>query len=113
MISQYIIILPKVTSLYLLTTAAMISVPPVLPLLLNTMPRPIPQSIEPKIQAIESCPGPRSFNGLPAASTNTNCKNHSKNVSIIIAYADLILNFGPRILAAQLRNMTLTIKYVH
>ena len=47
-ISQYIIIRPSVISLYLLTTAAIISVPPVLPLLLNTIPKPIPQRIAPK-----------------------------------------------------------------
>ena len=47
-ISQYIIIRPKVTSLYLLIIHAIISVPPVLPLLQNTMPIPKPSNPAPR-----------------------------------------------------------------
>lgn len=45
-ISQYIIMRPRVTSLYLLIIQAMISVPPVLPLLQKTMPIPNPKQID-------------------------------------------------------------------
>ena len=47
--SQNIIICPSVTSLYLLIMAAMISVPPVEPLLRNTMPMPMPSIAAPRI----------------------------------------------------------------
>lgn len=52
--SQYIIIRPSVTSLYLLIIHAMISVPPVLPLLQNTMPMPKPKRPAPITQAMKS-----------------------------------------------------------
>ena len=51
-ISQNIIIRPKLTSLYLLTIAAIISVPPVLPFAVKAKPIPLPQKIAPRIQAI-------------------------------------------------------------
>ena len=47
--SQSIIICPRVTSLYLLIMEAMISVPPVEPLLRNTMPMPMPSMAAPKM----------------------------------------------------------------
>jgi hypothetical protein len=69
-ISQYIIIRPNVTSLYLLIIQAMISVPPVLPLLQNTMPMPKPNNPAPTTQAMNSCPGPNNCGKLPSGPFN-------------------------------------------
>lgn len=111
--SQIMIMRPKVTSLYLLTIAAMISVPPVLPLQLNTTPKPIPHIAAPIRQAMKSCPSPNTLGGTPSAPFTTNCRNHSKNVSIKMAYVVLMLNFGPSILIAKVISTALMMKYDH
>ena len=111
--SQIMIMRPKVTSLYLLTIAAMISVPPVLPLQLNTTPKPIPHIAAPIRQAMKSCPSPNTLGGIPSVPFTTNCRNHSKNVSIKMAYVVLMLNFGPSILIAKVISTALMMKYDH
>ncbi len=54
--SQYKIDLPKDISLYLFIMAAIISVPPVLPLWVKTIPIPAPQSIPPMMHDINGSP---------------------------------------------------------
>ena len=58
---------PKEMFLYLLTSAAMMSHPPVLPPERKTMPMPSPLRMAPSTQAIESCPGPRICISVPTS----------------------------------------------
>ena len=53
--SQYIIVRPNDTVLYLATMAAMMSVPPVLPLWVNTTPKPRPHSTAPRMTFMNVC----------------------------------------------------------
>lgn len=59
--------LPSEMSLYLLMQAAMISVPPVDPLLRKTMARPDPVNIVPIIKAMNVLPAPRIWIMWPSA----------------------------------------------
>ena len=70
--SQAIIMRPSVTSLYLWMMAAMMSVPPVLPLQLNTIPSPAPHIAAPIRQAMKSCPSPSSWGGTPSEQFTSN-----------------------------------------
>ena len=111
--SQSITIRPNVTSLYLCMIAAIISVPPVLPLQLNTIPRPAPHMTAPIIQAMKSCPGPSISGGVLSGPFTSIWKNHKKNVSPKMANVVLILNLGPSILMANVIKTALMMKYDH
>ena len=102
---------PKVTSLYLLIIQAMISVPPVLPLLMKTIPIPKPNIPAPITVAMNSCPGPNNNGKLPASSFITIWKNQRRKVRTGIAYRVFIQNLGPRIFNANTIKMALMIKY--
>ena len=69
---------PNDISRYLLTHAAMISVPPVLPLFKKTMARPVPVIQQPIINDMKSCPSPSTLIKCPWASTGIrSCANFS------------------------------------
>ena len=89
------------------------SVPPVLPLQLNTTPSPIPHIVAPIRQAMKSCPGPSICGGTPSAPFTSTWKNHRKKVSPKMANVVLILNFGPSILMANVIRTALMMKYDH
>ena len=92
--SQSIIICPSVTSLYLLMMAAMMSVPPVEPLLRNTMPMPRPSMAAPMMVdmvmlSVTTCGSP--LRGLTLTNMSglwlaryiiTSCTAPSRNVSM-------------------------------
>ena len=61
------------------TEAAMMSVPPVEPLLMNTVAKASPVSVHPIIMDINSCPSPSSLNGRPFSCLGmTSCANFSR-----------------------------------
>ena len=105
--SQISITRPSVMSRYLLMMAAMISVPPVLPLEEKAMPMPPPQRDAPMTHAMK---GWSCSNTTPSASF---CITDRKNVSVNTANTVLILNFHPKIRIESNSRTKLMLKYVY
>ena len=77
---------PNDTFRNLLTEAAMMSVPPVEPLLRKTMAIAVPVIIQPMTSDMKSCPSPKILTKLPASSLGMICcASPSRKVSIKMA----------------------------
>ena len=67
--SSMVSTVPSDTSRNLLTEAAMMSVPPVEPLFMNTMASAEPVMVHPRMSDMKFCPSPSSLTKCPSAST--------------------------------------------
>ena len=99
--------LPSVMSRYLLITAAMMSVPPVLPLLEKAMPMPLPQKEAPMTQAMKGWSCRRT---TPSVSFWI---MERKKVRVNTAKIVFTLNFHPNTRRASNRSRKLMAKYVY
>ena len=98
---------PSVMSRYLLITAAMMSVPPVLPLLEKAMPMPLPQKEAPMTQAMKGWSCRRT---TPSVSFWI---MERKKVRVNTAKIVFTLNFHPNTRRASNRSRKLMAKYVY
>ena len=96
--------LPIDIFLYLLTTAPMISVPPVLPLAVNTSPKPAPHRQPPIMIDIN---GSSANIGFPAKSHSKNERDAEREITPNIVFNK---NLNPNIFNATTSNATLIIK---